>query len=309
MLEDGGPQVPVVGMGTWRTLDVRGEDRERAASELVGEALTAGSRLIDSSPMYGEAERVLARALTGRRDQALVATKVWAADVREGRAQIERALAWFGDRVDLYQVHNLVAVDTYLPLLARLREEGRRRDDRRHPLRRRSRGARRVSAGRISASGPNPRQREAERTILPLAETLGLGVVVMRPLGEGSLMLDTVLPAARPRQARAAGPSALPTGLMGLHPDQVGAVRPALHRGDSRHLASRTPHRECRRRGSTLVRPRRARAGGAAGHRLTRRRSSQATTSRPIRSAAAVWPGVSTASTASRAAIATASWS
>jgi aryl-alcohol dehydrogenase-like predicted oxidoreductase len=191
-LEDGGPQVPVVGMGTWRTLDVRGEDRERAASELVGEALTAGSRLIDSSPMYGEAERVLARALTGRRDQALVATKVWAADIREGRAQIERALAWFDGRVDLYQVHNLVAVDTYLPLLARLREEGRVGTI----------GATHYSAsafgelaavmrsGRIGAIQIpyNPRQREAERTILPLAEELGLGVVVMRPLGEGSLM-------------------------------------------------------------------------------------------------------------------------
>ena len=62
-----GPEVPVVGMGTWRTLDVRGPE-EAARRAIVVEALDAGATLVDSSPMYGEAERVLAEGLGERRD-------------------------------------------------------------------------------------------------------------------------------------------------------------------------------------------------------------------------------------------------
>ena len=53
-----GITAPVVGMGTWRTLDVRGGEAERCAHAVVDAALRAGARLLDSSPMYGEAERV-----------------------------------------------------------------------------------------------------------------------------------------------------------------------------------------------------------------------------------------------------------
>ena len=191
-LGDGGPRVPVVGMGTWRTLDVRGARAERAAFQVVHEALTAGTRLIDSSPMYGAAERVLAGALEGQRDRALVATKVWASDAREGRAQIDRALAWFDGRVDLYQVHNLVAAATYLPLLGRLREEGRVSvvGATHHSASAFGELAEVMRSGQIGAIQIpyNPHQREVERTVLPLAEALGLGVVVMRPLGEGALV-------------------------------------------------------------------------------------------------------------------------
>src|SRR5689334_19415466 len=99
-----GIDVPAIGMGTYRTFDTDADRRW-----LVEEALAAGVDLFDSSPMYGQAEDTLARALDGLRDRALVATKVWTPDADEGRRQADRALALYGT-VDVYQVHNLVNV-------------------------------------------------------------------------------------------------------------------------------------------------------------------------------------------------------
>ena len=187
-----GLQVPVVGMGTWQTFDVRGPAPERARREVVDAALGAGANFLDSSPMYGEAERVLGDTLHGRRDDALVATKVWASGASVGRAQVERALGFFGGRVDLYQVHNLLAWREQLSLLEEMRDTGKVR----------AIGATHYSAsaftelqtamltGRIGAIQIpyNPLQREVERDILPLAADMGLGVVVMRPFAEGALL-------------------------------------------------------------------------------------------------------------------------
>jgi aryl-alcohol dehydrogenase-like predicted oxidoreductase len=187
-----GLEVPVVGMGTWATFDVRGEREVANAHRVVDVALEGGARFFDSSPMYGEAERVLGGALEGRRDGALVATKVWARAVGEGRAQIDRALGFFGGRVDLYQVHNLVSWPEHLAALEGLRDEGRVA----------AIGATHYSpsafvqlaevmrTGRITAIQIpyNPVEREVEREILPLAAELGMGVVVMRPFAQGGLL-------------------------------------------------------------------------------------------------------------------------
>jgi len=191
----GGPEVSVVGMGTWQTLDVAG-----GRDDVVTAALDAGSTFVDSSPMYGEAERTLAQGLGDRRGEAFVATKLWTPDDAEARRQAKRALEFYGGRVDLYQVHNLVAWRKRLTLLERERDRGTVV----------AIGATHYSpsafgelaevmrTGRISAIQIpyNPHERDVEREILPLAQDLGLGVVVMRPLGGGRLVRDDPGPAA-----------------------------------------------------------------------------------------------------------------
>ena len=187
-----GLTVPAVGMGTWQTLDVRGEEAERRAQAIVGEALDAGARLVDSSPMYGEAERVLGEALGDRRQEAIVATKVWTPDDAEAERQVQRAVGWYDGRVDLYQVHNLVAWRERLTLLERERDQrtivaiGATH----HSPSAFGELAEVMRTGRISAIQVpyNPHERDVEHEILPLAEDLGIGVVVMRPLGGGRLV-------------------------------------------------------------------------------------------------------------------------
>ena len=187
--ETSGLTVPAVGMGTWQTLDVRGARAERRAHEIVEAALDTGARFLDSSPMYGEAERVLGEGLGERRAEAQVATKVWTSDDGEAERQVERALRWYGGRVDLYQVHNLVSWPDRLSMLERERDRGTVVAIGATHYSPSAFGelARVMRTGRISAIQIpyNPRERDVEREILPLAEELGLGVVVMRPLGGG----------------------------------------------------------------------------------------------------------------------------
>ena len=187
-----GLDVPAVGMGTWKTFDVRSPADVAARREVVDAALEAGSDLFDSSPMYGAAEEVLARALEGRRERALVATKVWTESDAEARRQVGNALSWYGGRVDVYQVHNLVAWERRLRELERLRDEGKVRavgaTHYAHSAFPRLMDV--MRSGRLDmVQVPYSLEDTAvTREVLPLAERLGLGVLVMEPLGSGSLV-------------------------------------------------------------------------------------------------------------------------
>jgi aryl-alcohol dehydrogenase-like predicted oxidoreductase len=191
--ERSGILVPVIGLGTWRTFDVRTQRDFADRRAIVDAALAAGTTLFDTSPMYREAERVLARALDGRRERALVANKVWTPSANEGREQVQRALAWYGGTVDIYQIHNLVAWGEHLPMLEDLRAKGQVRavgaTHYEHSAFRELMAIMRTGRLQMVQIPYNAADREVEREVVPLASELGIGVLVMRPLGAGRLVL------------------------------------------------------------------------------------------------------------------------
>jgi aryl-alcohol dehydrogenase-like predicted oxidoreductase len=194
-----GLEVPLIGMGTWQTFDVRDPGRVQPVTDA---ALAHGATFFDSSPMYGAAERVLAATLGRRRRDVVIATKVWAGSAREAREQTRRAFEWYGGMVDLYQIHNLEAWETHLPYLEELKQRGRIRAIGITHWSRAHFGtlATIVATGRVDAIQVpyNPEEREIERELLPLAAARDVGVVLMRPLGQGAL-------ARRPPPARELG--------------------------------------------------------------------------------------------------------
>jgi diketogulonate reductase-like aldo/keto reductase len=181
---------PVVGLGTWNTF---GGD-PNTAEAVVDAALDAGCRLVDSSPMYGGAEASLARAVRKRRRRATIATKIWARSVAEGRRQFADQLSWFG-KVEIEQIHNLVSWRDHMNWLERERDEGRvgKLGVTHYSPSAFVELAAALRSGRFdTVQVPlNPLERECERELLPLAAELGIAVIVMRPLGEGSLARRT----------------------------------------------------------------------------------------------------------------------
>ena len=99
-----GPQVPVIGQGTWY-LD-RG-DRASAVAALR-RGIDLGMTHIDTAEMYGDAELVVAEAVAERRDEIFLVSKVLPSNAsRRGTiAACERSLARLKtDRLDCYLLH------------------------------------------------------------------------------------------------------------------------------------------------------------------------------------------------------------
>src|SRR6266536_2302729 len=103
LLRDG-ESVPALGMGTWRM----GERKANAAREIAALklGLDLGMTLIDTAEMYadGGAEKIVGEAISGRRDEVFVVSKVYPhnAGRKSAVAACERSLRRLGiDRLDL----------------------------------------------------------------------------------------------------------------------------------------------------------------------------------------------------------------
>ena len=189
-----GELLPLVGLGSWITFNVGRDAAARAGClDVMRQFFAGGGRLLDSSPMYGSAQDVIGEAVQALKPARLFsADKVWIGSGEQGPAQIEASRKlWRVPRFDLLQVHNLLGWEAHLPLLLRMKREGRLR----YVGITTSEGRRHADILRIMASQPidfvqvsyNALDREVEQRILPLARERRIGVIVNRPFRQGDL--------------------------------------------------------------------------------------------------------------------------
>ncbi|MEO0369485.1 MAG: aldo/keto reductase, partial [Pseudomonadota bacterium] len=103
--------LPVIGIGTSRTFDKESTQKNLNQFLPVLEAFFSnGGTLIDSSAMYGKAERFsgdLIRHMPAK-PKPFFATKVWTTGKQEGIVQMKRSFERLGAKtIDLMQIHNL----------------------------------------------------------------------------------------------------------------------------------------------------------------------------------------------------------
>lgn len=186
----GGLQVPVIGLGTARTFDVSVTRDISVRRQIIERCLATQTTFVDSSPMYGQSERVIGLTTEGYRERFQFATKVWCHGRSQGEAQIERSFQLLAtEHIDVLQVHNLVDWQAHLWTLERLQTQGRigvigitHYSTSAYPTMLEIMRSGRVQAIQIPY---NVRERTCEARILPLAAEMGIGVIVMEPLDKG----------------------------------------------------------------------------------------------------------------------------
>ncbi len=280
--------VSVVGLGCnnfGRRLDAA------ATAAVVGAALDAGVTFFDTADMYGgtKSEEYLGRALAGKRDRVVIATKFgWAIDeTRKGasaayvKRAVEDSLRRLGtERIDLYQLHRPdpeTPIAETLGALADLVRQGQVREI----------GCSNFSVAQLeearAAAGDGPRfvsvqneysllRREAEAEVLPACERLGLAFLPYFPLANGLLTGKYRLGRPMPAGTRLSEP-----GRAAVEERQLAAVERLLAFAEERghtllelafaYLLARRPVASVIA-GATKPEQVRANAAAAAGWRL-----------------------------------------
>jgi len=177
---------------------------------IIHKALDAGINFVDTADMYshGESEEIVGKALKGRRDDVVLATKVWGPMGNDPNqrgnsrrwiiTEVENSLRRLQtDHIDLYQVHRpdpTVDVEETLSALSDLIHSGKVR----------AIGASSFPASEIvEAQWVAERRglerfrteqppysivnRSIEREVLPICQRYGMGTLVWSPLGQALL--------------------------------------------------------------------------------------------------------------------------
>jgi aryl-alcohol dehydrogenase-like predicted oxidoreductase len=206
-LGDDGPEVPVVGLGT---NNFGGRIDYEQSLAVIDAALEAGATLIDTADIYGQgtSEEFIGRALEGRRDGVLIATKFGKPmdETQEERRGSPDYIRWAvegslrrlrTDVIDLYQMHEPDPVTPIEETLGAL-------DDLVHEGKVRWIGSSNFSAQQIEAAEEVSRgagfhrfvsvqnhyslvERDQEDEVLPVCGKLGLGFLPYFPLASGLL--------------------------------------------------------------------------------------------------------------------------
>ena len=184
--------LPVIGLGTWRQLDLPADAPGLpAAVAALHRFLQLGGRVIDTSPMYGLAETRLGEALATTTDRAFIATKLWTDGLAEGRAQLRQSSQRIGRPVDLLQIHNLRDLDRQLRVAREAREAGQVQlvgvthyNASAHSVLATVLQRERPDVLQVNCSLLEPQARER---LLPMAADLGIAVLINRPFAEGQL--------------------------------------------------------------------------------------------------------------------------
>jgi aryl-alcohol dehydrogenase-like predicted oxidoreductase len=191
-----GEAVPVIGLGSARRYEDAGTPEETARRRATLERFAAlGATVLDTAPVYGEAEQVLGALIAGSklRERLFLATKVSTGGGRAaGLEQIEGSFRRLrASTLDLVAVHNLRGTEAHLPTLRELKQAGRIRyvgittsSDRQYPefeavMRREP-----LDWIQVDYALDN---RDAGSRILPLAADRGVAVMVNLPFGRGRL--------------------------------------------------------------------------------------------------------------------------
>ncbi len=189
-----GETLPAVGLGTSDEFGVAPGDNLEPLREVLRRFVALGGTLVDTAPIYGNAEEVIGRLVgeLGIEKQLFLATKVRTYGKEAGIEQMQSSERLLGKRpLDLMQVHSLIDLQTQLENLRRWKEAGRVRyigvshsrvsafEALEHLLR-----SERLDFVQLNYSFTEP---DAEQRLLPLAADRGVAVIANRPFENGAL--------------------------------------------------------------------------------------------------------------------------